>query len=69
MIQKEMMDDAVSTKTVKKDAGNEYGLTTGEFVKNVILMCLLFTCFSFSFWLSSFQVEYLGTDIYILFYL
>ena len=31
-------------------------------------MCLLFTCFSFCFWLTDFQAEYLGTDMYIIFY-
>jgi len=29
---------------------------------------LLFTGFSFSFWLTDFQAEYLGTDIFIIFY-
>lgn len=31
-------------------------------------MCLIFSCYSFGFWLSDFQSEYLGTDIFILFY-
>ena len=31
-------------------------------------MCLLLSCYSFCFWLSDFQSEYLGTDIFILFY-
>jgi cation transport ATPase len=53
----------------KKDGGNEYGISEGEFVRSLILMCLLFTCFSFSFWLVDFQTEYLGTDIYLLFYI
>jgi hypothetical protein len=56
------------SQLAKKDGGNEYGITTGAYIKNVILLSLLFTCFSFSFWLSDFQAEYLGTDIYILFY-
>lgn len=52
----------------KAEGGNVYGLTNGEFIKNVIILSLLFTCFSFSFWLTDFQAEYLGTDIFILFY-
>ena len=52
----------------RRDGGNEYGLTDGQYYTNLILMCLLFTCFSFSFWLVDFQIEYLGTDIYVLFY-
>lgn len=31
-------------------------------------MCGLFSIFSFSFWLIDFQQEYLGTDIYVNFY-
>lgn len=57
-----------SARSVKKDGGNEYGITNSDYVKNVILFSLLFTCFSFCFWLSDFQAEYLGADIYILFY-
>jgi hypothetical protein len=50
------------------DAGNEYGLSTMEYIKNLVLMSLLFTSFSFSFWLTDFQAEYLGTDMFIIFY-
>ena len=47
--------DVMSNKTVNvKDGGNEYGITTAVYVKNTILMTLLFTCFSFSFWLTNF---------------
>ena len=35
---------------------------------NVLLLTALFSCFSFSFWLTDFQLEYLGTDMYVLFY-
>lgn len=52
----------------KKEGGNVYGLSNFEFIKNVVILSLLFTCFSFSFWLTDFQAEYLGTDIFILFY-
>ena len=31
-------------------------------------MCFLFSGFSFCFWLADFQAEYLGTDMYIIFY-
>ena len=31
-------------------------------------MALLFTMFSFNFWLGNFQLEYLGTDIFVLIY-
>jgi hypothetical protein len=54
--------------TLKKDGGNEYGITICQFVLNLIILSLLATCFSFSYWLLTFQVQYLGTDIYILFY-
>lgn len=57
-----------SAKSQKADGGNEYGITNREYVINVILFCLLFTCFSFCFWLSDFQAEYLGADMYTLFY-
>lgn len=36
------------------DGGNLYGLSNSTFVKNVVLMSVLFTCFSFCFWLSDF---------------
>ena len=52
----------------KLDGGNVYGITTPQYIKNLVLMCLLFTGFSFCFWLTDFQQEYLGTDIFILFY-
>jgi len=42
------------SKEALRDGGNEYGITNGEFTKNLILMSLLFTCFSFSFWLCDF---------------
>jgi hypothetical protein len=57
-----------SARTVKKDGGNDYGITNRQYIINVILYSLLFSCFSFCFWLSDFQAEYLGTDMYILFY-
>jgi isoprenylcysteine carboxyl methyltransferase (ICMT) family protein YpbQ len=43
-----------SAKTVKADGGNEYGLTDREYYTNVVLFCLLFSCFSFNFWLTDF---------------
>jgi hypothetical protein len=52
----------------RKEGGNEYGLSNREFYTNVVLFCLLFTCNSFLFWLVDFQTEYLGSDIYLLFY-
>lgn len=52
----------------RRDGGNLYGISNGKFVINIILMSLLFTCFSFCFWLSDFQAEYLGADMYIIFY-
>ena len=52
----------------KLEAGNEYGITNREYYKNLVLMSLLFTSFSFSFWLTDFQAEYLGTDMFIIFY-
>lgn len=70
--EKEMIDIASEggdAKTEHKlDGGNVYGITQSEYIKNLIIMCLLFTCFSFCFWLVDFQQEYLGTDMFILFY-
>jgi len=43
-----------SAMTVKADGGNEYGLSDREYYTNVILFCLLFSCFSFNFWLTDF---------------
>lgn len=57
-----------SSKTVKADGGNEYGISDREYYTNVVLFCLLFSCFSFNFWLTDFQAEYLGADMYVLFY-
>ncbi len=31
-------------------------------------MCFMFSIFSFCFWLIDYQQEYLGTDIYVNFY-
>ena len=39
-----------------------------EFVGNTAMLALLFTCFSFCYWLSDFQAEYLGADLFVLFY-
>lgn len=50
------------------DPANEYGLTQMQVIANCVLMTALFCCFSFCFWLSDFQAEYIGADIYILFY-
>ena len=38
----------------KLDGGNHYGLTTSDYIRNIIIMTLLFTGFSFSFWLTDF---------------
>jgi hypothetical protein len=43
-----------SKKVGRKDGGNLYGISNAEFAANVTLMCLMFTCFSFSFWLADF---------------
>ena len=43
-----------SSLTVKKDGGNEYGLSDREYIINVVLFSLLFSCFSFCFWLTDF---------------
>lgn len=68
MMEHQAAMSSMSNRTVKKDGGNEYGLSDREYITNVVLFCLLFTCFSFCFWLTDFQAEYLGTDIYVLFY-
>lgn len=52
----------------KLDGGNEYGITNSQFLVRLLQLALLFTGFSFCFWLTDFQAEYLGTDMYILFY-
>lgn len=65
----EELEKASNGREFKKiGSGNEYGITTSQYIWNLIMMILLFTCFSFSFWLIDFQAEYLGTDIFILFY-
>jgi len=45
---------AEDQKIQRKDGGNEFGISDSDFYKNLALMCLLFTCFSFSFWLADF---------------
>lgn len=54
--------------STKVDPANEYGITNSEFILNTSMLALMFTCFSFCYWLSDFQAEYLGADIYVLFY-
>ena len=51
----------------RKDGGNLYGLTQNEFYLNLLLISLLFCGSSFNFWLINFQLEYLGTNIFVLF--
>ena len=63
-----MTESGRDVKIIREDGGNLYGISNQEFFANVVLMCLLFSCFSFSFWLADFQVEYLGTNIFVLFY-
>lgn len=46
----------------------QYYISNESFAINLIMMCGLFTMFSFSFWLIDFQQEFLGTDIYVNFY-
>lgn len=46
-----------------------YPISNSQFATNLALMCGMFTMFSFSFWLIDFQQEYLGTDMYINFYI
>ena len=46
----------------------QYHITNKEFATNLVMMCGLFTMFSFSFWLIDFQQEFLGTNIYVNFY-
>jgi len=65
----DLENEGFDAKTVRRlDGGNEYGITMKQYVLNVILMSLLFSGFSFCFWLADFQAEYLGTDMYIIFY-
>lgn len=56
--EKENMDmlhlDEGEVKAQKRDGGNLYGVTNSQFIVNIIIMSLLFTCFSFSFWLADF---------------
>jgi len=47
----------------------QYYISNRTFAKNLMMMCGLFTMFSFEFWLIAFQQEFLGTDIYVNFYI
>lgn len=47
----------------------EHKISNNQFFYNLALMSLFFCIFSFSFWLIDFQQEYLGTDIYVNFYI
>jgi hypothetical protein len=51
------------------DGGNLYNLSNSRFALNVTLYALLLSCFSFSYWLAAFQSEYIGTDMYVIFYI
>ena len=53
----------------KIDGGNLYNLSNTRFVLNVTIYSLLLSCFSFSYWLADFQSEYIGTDMYVIFYI
>lgn len=53
----------------KIDGGNLYNLSNSRFALNVTLYALLLSCFSFSYWLADFQSEYIGTDMYVIFYI
>lgn len=53
----------------KIDGGNLYNISTGRFIFNVVIYSLLLSCFSFCFWLADFQAEYIGADVYIIFYI
>ena len=57
-----------NASTSQVDGGNLYGLSNGRFALNVSLYALLLACFSFSYWLADFQSEYIGTDMYVIFY-
>jgi hypothetical protein len=53
----------------KIDGGNLYNISTSRFISNVVLYSLLLSCFSFCFWLADFQAEYIGADVYVIFYI
>ena len=53
----------------KIDGGNIYGLSSSRFIWNVVLYSILLSCYSFSFWLADFQAEYIGADVYLIFYM
>ena len=61
-------DDLVSEKEKLARSG-QYYITNQEFAINLAMMCGLFTMMSFSFWLIDFQQEFLGTNIYVNFYI
>jgi len=46
-----------------------FPIDDATFTKNLFFMCALFSIFSFCFWLIDYQQEYLGTDIYVNFYI
>ena len=53
----------------KIDGGNLYNISTGRFTINVVVYSLLLACFSLCFWLADFQAEYIGADVYVIFYI
>lgn len=62
-------ENDVITSGDRIDGGNLYNLSNGRFALNVTLYSLLLSCFSFSYWLADFQSEYIGTDMYVIFYI
>ena len=53
----------------KKDNANEYGVSDRQYYINVALSSVLFGLTSCSFYLIMFQIQYIGLNIFTLFYL
>lgn len=50
-------------------SGNKYNVTESQFYINLVVMSALYVIGTFMFWLIDFQLEYLGSNLYLNFYL
>lgn len=66
--QQEITPNDMSEKERLARSG-QYYISNQDFAINLAMMCGLFTMCSFCFWLIDFQQEFLGTNIYVNFYI
>jgi len=63
------IEEETGSASSRIDGGNLYKISSSRFALNLTLYALLGSCFSFSYWLAAFQSEYIGTDMYVIFYI